>query len=298
MQQHTHHWSVVDFGLIDERPIMRQRCDDCGAARTIPAWDRTWQPRPTWQLAQVESGSPLAGRLLQRADLPVGSEVGDSITVDVWSDIACPWCFIGKRNLEAAIDRLQTDATAPAVDVELHSFELSPDTPIDFEGSATDYLAQHKRLSREQAAAMHHRVHQFGVDAGIGYRFDLVKHTNTVKAHRLLHHAKAKGRQLEMAERLMAAYFTEGRHLGRDEELIALAADVNLDGDEVSRALHDDEYLDAVRADEAMAGMIGVRGVPFFLIDDRYALQGAQPADVFEAALRLVDSGRTQPLTE
>jgi predicted DsbA family dithiol-disulfide isomerase len=73
---------------------------------------------------------------------------------------------------------------------------------------------------------------------------------------------------------------------------------VDLDGDEASRALHDDEYLDAVRADEAMAGMIGVRGVPFFLIDDRYALQGAQPADVFEAALRLVDSGRTQPLTE
>jgi predicted DsbA family dithiol-disulfide isomerase len=220
------------------------------------------------------------------------------VKVDVWSDIACPWCYIGKRKLEDAIGRFEELPEAALVEIEYHSFELSPDTPVDFDGSETDYLAQHKGISREQAAAMQARVAAFGADAGLEYRFDLVKHTNTVKAHRLLHHAKAKGRQLEMAERLMAAYFTEGRHLGRDEELIALAVDVDLDGDEASRALHDDEYLDAVRADEAMAGMLGVRGVPFFLIDDRYALQGAQPADVFEAALRLVDSGRTQPLTE
>ncbi|HET8587533.1 MAG TPA: DsbA family oxidoreductase [Candidatus Limnocylindria bacterium] len=288
VEQHGHRWAVTDFGLVDDRPMMRQRCA-CGAQRTIPAWDRTWQPRASWRLAAVDPGSPLAGRLLERSDAPVADPAA-RITVDVWSDIACPWCYIGKRNLETATDAFQADATAPAVEIELHSFELSPDTPVDFEGSETDYLAQHKGISREQAAAMHARVQQFGADAGIGYRFDLVKHTNTVKAHRLLHLAKAQGRQLPMAERLMAAYFSEGRHLGRDDELAALAVDVGLDRDASLGSLRDDEYLDAVRADEAMAGLIGIRGVPFFLIDDRYALQGAQPPDVFAAALRLVSN--------
>ncbi|HET7636305.1 MAG TPA: DsbA family oxidoreductase [Candidatus Limnocylindria bacterium] len=221
-----------------------------------------------------------------------GAPAPGQVKVDVWSDIACPWCYIGKRNLETAIGRLQTDPTAPAVEVELHSFELSPDTPVDFDGSETDYLAQHKGISREQAAAMHARVAAFGADAGLEYRFDMVKHTNTVKAHRLLHLAKSHARQLELAERLMAAYFSEGRHLGRDEELAALGADVGLNRDEALRALRDGDYLDAVRADEAMAGLIGIRGVPFFLIDDRYALQGAQPPEVFEVALRLAGSPR------
>jgi predicted DsbA family dithiol-disulfide isomerase len=289
MEQHSHRWAVIDFGLADDRPVMRQRCA-CGAERTIPAWDRTWQPRASWRLAQAEPGSPLSGRLLERSDAP--EPAAGQVKVDVWSDIACPWCYIGKRNLETAIHRLQTDATAPAVEIELHSFELSPDTPVDFDGSETDYLAQHKGISREQAAAMQARVAAFGADAGLEYRFGLVKHTNTVMAHRLLHLAKSHGRQLEMAERLMAAYFSEGRHLGRDEELAALAADVGMDRDEALRALRDGEYLDAVRADEAMAGLSGIRGVPFFLIDDRYALQGAQPPEVFEAALRLAGSAR------
>jgi predicted DsbA family dithiol-disulfide isomerase len=288
MEQHSHRWAVIDFGLADDRPVMRQRCP-CGAERTIPAWDRTWQPRASWRLAQAEPGSPLSGRLLERSAAPEPPAVGQ-VKVDVWSDIACPWCYIGKRNLETAIGRLQTDATAAAVELELHSFELSPDTPVDFDGSETDYLAQHKGISREQAAAMQARVAAFGADAGLEYRFDLVKHTNTVKAHRLLHLAKAHGRQPEMAERLMAAYFSEGRHLGREKELAELAADVGLYHSEALRALRDGEYLDAVRADEAMAGLIGIRGVPFFLIDDRYALQGAQPPQVFEAALRLAAS--------
>ena len=298
MQEHAHRWSVVDFGLVDDRPMMRQHCD-CGAERTIPAWDRTWQPRPTWRLAQVERGAVLAGRLLERSDAPERETAADAIKVDVWADIACPWCYIGKRNLGTAITRQQTDATAPAVEVALHSFQLAPDTPIDFEGGESDYLAQHKGISREQAAAMQQRVAAIGADAGLEYRFDLVRHTNTVKAHRLLHYARAHGRQLEMAERLMRAYFTEGRHLGRDEELSALAGEVDIDADDALRSLRDGEYLDAVRSDEAAAGLLGVRGVPFFLIDDRYALQGAQPPDVFEAALhQAVVSSQSQALTD
>ncbi len=298
MQAHKHHWSMVDFGVVDDRPMMRQRCD-CGAERTIRAWDRTWQPRPTWRLAQVERGSVLAGRLLERSDTREVEPATDAIKVDVWADIACPWCYIGKRNLETAVTRLQTDATAPGVEVVLHSFQLAPDTPVDFEGGETDYLAQHKGISREQAVAMQQRVAAIGADAGLHYRFDLVRHTNTVKAHRLLHHAKAHGRQLEMAERLMRAYFAEGRHLGHDDDLVALAAEVGLDADDALRSLRGGEYLDAVRTDEAAAVALGVRGVPFFLMDGRYALQGAQPPDVFEAVLgRAVVNRQTPALTD
>ena len=134
----------------------------------------------------------------------------DAIKIDVWSDIACPWCYIGKRNLENGLAEASGDADAPRVDVTYHSFELSPDTPTDFDGGEADYLARHKGISSDQAQQMLDRVTGVAAAAGLEYRFDLLQHTNTVKAHELLHFAKEQGRQLELAERLMSAYFTEG----------------------------------------------------------------------------------------
>ena len=145
----------------------------------------------------------------------------DAIKIDVWSDIACPWCYIGKRNLENGLAEASADEDAPVVEVTYRSFELSPDTPVDFEGGEADYLAQHKGISPAQAQQMLDRVTGVAAAAGLEYRFDLLHHTNTVKAHELLHFAKENGRQLELAERLMSAYFTEGRHLGREDELVA-----------------------------------------------------------------------------
>ena len=212
--------------------------------------------------------------------------MSEAIKIDVWSDIACPWCYIGKRNLERGLAEVAADADAPRVEVEYHSFELSPDTPVDFEGSQVDYLSQHKGISREQADQMLQRVTGVAAEAGLAYRFDLLQHTNTVKAHELLHFAKAHGRQLEMVERLMSAYFIEGRHLGRTDELVSLAAEVGLPADEARAALESERHLPDVRADQEQAAAYGINGVPFFVIDGQYGVSGAQPPEAFAQITR------------
>lgn len=219
--------------------------------------------------------------------------MSEPIKIDVWSDIACPWCYIGKRNLESGLAQVADDPDVPRVEVEYHSFELSPDTPVDFEGGEADYLSTHKGISREQAQQTLDRVAGVAAEAGLQYRFDTLQHTNTVKAHELLHLAKAHGRQLELAERLMSAYFTEGRHVGRDDELVALAEEVGLDGAEARRALEEHTYLADVRADQQQAAAYGINGVPFFVIDGKYGVSGAQPADAFAQIARQVWSERT-----
>ncbi|CAN7290821.1 DsbA family oxidoreductase [Microbacterium sp. LjRoot45] len=217
----------------------------------------------------------------------------DAIKIDVWSDIACPWCYIGKRNLETGLAAASADPDAPDVEVVYHSFELSPDTPVDFDGGIADFLSEHKGISREQAAQMHEHVTGIAANSGLTYRFDLLQHTNTVKAHELLHFAKAEGRQHEVAERLMSAYFTEGRHVGRIDDLVMLAAEAGLDADAAREALESDRYLPDVRADQAQAQAYGIQGVPFFVIDGKYGVSGAQPAEAFTQILRQVWSERT-----
>ena len=217
----------------------------------------------------------------------------DAIKIDVWSDIACPWCYIGKRNLESGLAATAEDDDAPRVEVTFHSFELSPDTPVDFEGDELDFLSSHKGMPREQVQQMLENVTGVAKNAGLDYHFDILKHTNTVKAHELLHLAKAEGRQHEMAERLMAAYFTEGRHVGRIDDLVDLAAEVGIDPDAARRALESEEFLDAVRADQDQARQYGINGVPFFVIDGKYGVSGAQPADAFAQIARQVWAERS-----
>jgi len=212
----------------------------------------------------------------------------DAIKIDVWSDIACPWCYIGKRNLENGLAATADDDDAPIVEIEYHSFELSPDTPEDFDGGEVDYLSQHKGISPEQAREMLDRVTGVAADAGLAYRFDILKHTNTVKAHELLHFAKENGKQLELAEVLMSAYFLEGKHVGRDDDLVALAVEVGLDEDAAREALASQRYRAAVRADQEQAQQFGITGVPFFVIDGKYGVSGAQPVEAFSQIARQV----------
>ncbi|WP_353113343.1 DsbA family oxidoreductase [Microbacterium sp.] len=212
--------------------------------------------------------------------------MSEPISIDIWSDIACPWCYIGKRNLETGLQATAGDEDAPQVSVTFHSFELAPDTPVDFEGDEADFLAGHKGMPRDQVEQMLSHVTGVAAGSGLEYRFDLLQHTNTVKAHELLHFAKAKGRQHEMEERLMSAYFTEGRHVGRIDDLVALAEEVGLDGEEARSALEGSEYLAAVRADQAQAQAYGINAVPFFVIDGKYGVSGAQPAEAFENVIR------------
>ncbi|WP_423917419.1 DsbA family oxidoreductase [Frigoribacterium sp. 2-23] len=204
----------------------------------------------------------------------------DPIRVDIWSDIACPWCYIGKRKFEDGVRR-----SGRAVDVTYHSFELSPDTPVDFEGDEIDFLSKHKGLPAEQVVGMLANVTGIAREVGLDYDYDALQHTNTVLAHQLLHFAKAKGRQLDMTERLLKAYFEQGRHVGRVDDLADLAAEIGLDRDEVVASLSTDEYLADVRADQAQAVEYGINGVPFFVIEGKYGVSGAQAPEVFQQVL-------------
>jgi len=212
--------------------------------------------------------------------------VSEPISIDIWSDIACPWCYIGKRNLEKGLEAVSADEDAPEVTVTFHSFELSPDTPVDFDGDEIDFLAGHKGMPRTQVEQMLSNVTGVAANAGLEYRFDILQHTNTVKAHELLHFAKAEGVQHAMEERLMSAYFTEGKHVGRIDDLVELAVEVGLDADGARQALESEQYLPAVRQDQAQAQAYGIQGVPFFVIDGQYGISGAQPPAAFENVLR------------
>lgn len=214
----------------------------------------------------------------------------DALTIDIWSDIACPWCYIGKRHLEQGLAALGDDA--PDVRIEYHSFELAPDTPVDFAGSEVDFLVGAKGLPRERVLEMLDRVTDVAAEAGLTYDFGRLQHTKTLKAHELLHFAKAQGRQLELEERLFQAYFTEGAHVGRADELVRLAEEAGLDGAAAREALDSGRYADAVQQDIEQAQRLGITGVPFFVLDGRYGISGAQPAEAFAQALTQVAAER------
>lgn len=226
--------------------------------------------------------------------------MNETIKVDVWSDVACPWCYIGKRKFEAGAAAFAAEAgeNAPDVVVEYHSFELSPDTPVDFEGSAADFLAGHKRMPKEQAEGMIANVTGIAAQVGLEYDYDSLQHTNTVKAHELLHYAKAHGVQLEAVERLMKAYFVDGEHVGRIDDLADLGAELGLDRGDIIRSLTANEYLPAVRADQAQAIQYGINGVPFFVLAGKYGVSGAQDPTVFAQALGQVWSEASLPNPE
>ncbi|AOS64239.1 DsbA family oxidoreductase [Actinoalloteichus hymeniacidonis] len=210
----------------------------------------------------------------------------EPIKVDIWSDIACPWCYIGKRRFETAVAK-----SGENVVVEYHSFELSPDTPVDFGGSTAEFLSQRKGIPPQQVEQMLTQITELAAHEGLSYDFEILHHTNTRKAHRLLHFAKAEDRQIELKERLLSAYFEQGRHLGKDEELVELAVEVGLDRDRAVEVLAGDEYLDDMEQDMRTAQQYGIRGVPFFVIDGKYGVSGAQEPDTFVAALRTARNG-------
>jgi predicted DsbA family dithiol-disulfide isomerase len=202
------------------------------------------------------------------------------LTVEIWSDVVCPWCYIGKRRLEAALAGFPHE-----VEVTWRSFELDPGAPRTREQSASEHLAGKYGMSLEQAEASHAQMTELAAREGLEYRFDEARGGNSFDAHRLIHLAAAHGMQDEAKERIMRAYFTEGVAIGDREALVGLAADIGLDPDEARGVLDGDAYADAVRADEELARRIGIQGVPFFVLDRRLGVSGAQPADVLVRAL-------------
>jgi predicted DsbA family dithiol-disulfide isomerase len=214
--------------------------------------------------------------------------VNEPIKVDIWSDVACPWCYIGKRKLENAISAFSAEGSQTPIKVEYHRFLLNPDMPVDYEGSQTDYLAEHKGMPRDQVISMTERL--VGIAASVGLKYDMehMHMTNTVLAHQLLQYAKTQGKQVEMKERIMSAHFVEALHVGRIDVLAQLAAEVGLDRAEVMRVLESGEYLSAFEADIEQARAYGISGVPFFVIDGKYGISGAQNPETFVGAFNQV----------
>ena len=206
------------------------------------------------------------------------------LKVDVWSDVACPWCYIGKRRFADGVRR-HREAGGEPVEVEYHSFELSPDLPEGFSGSVIDYLHGLRGIPEAQVHQMIEEVSALARAEGIDADVHAVHQARTVKAHELLHLAKAKGMQDPMKERLLSAYFVEGRNVGDVEQLAQMAAEVGMDRDEVLEALESGAFAPDVRADMDQARAYGISGVPFYVIDGRYGISGAQPAEVFARAL-------------
>ena len=213
--------------------------------------------------------------------------MSEAIKVDIWSDVQCPWCYIGKRKFEAGAKLFDGE-----VEVEYHSFELSPDTPVEYEGTPVQYLSERKGMPVAQVEEMLERVTGIAKAVGLDYDYDHVHQTNTVISHELLHFAKSKGRQLEMKERLLKAYFIDGEHVGRIPDLVAIAVELGYDADEVTEALESHRFLADVKADVALAQEYGIQGVPFFVIDGKYGVSGAQEAEAFANVLAQVKSER------
>lgn len=204
--------------------------------------------------------------------------------IEIWSDVVCPWCYIGKRRLERALDGLEEELGE--VEVLWRSFELDPTAPVEQPEPLDESLATKYGMSVEQAAEMMAQMARVGADEGLTLDFARARPGNTLDAHRLLHLAATHGLQSEMKERLLQAYMTEGRRVSERSELVALAGEVGLDRQDVAAVLESDRFVEEVRGDERRAREIGVRGVPFFLIDERGAVSGAQPVDVLRGALR------------
>lgn len=205
------------------------------------------------------------------------------LTVDVWSDVVCPWCCIGRAHLLTALSAFEH---ADEVEVTYHSFELDPSAPPVAEGTLAEQLQRKFGVSAAEIDAMQDQVAQRAASVGLDFRLDIARPGSTFDAHRLLHLARATGHQEALTDRLFRAYFSEGAAIGDPATLAQLAAEAGIDPDAVAEVLASDRFADAVRADEATAGSLGVSGVPFFVIDRRYGVAGAQPSDHLLGALR------------
>jgi predicted DsbA family dithiol-disulfide isomerase len=213
--------------------------------------------------------------------------------VEIWSDYVCPFCYIGKRHFEEALNQF---ANKSSVEVIYKSFELDPNAKLKYDVDMHQLLASKYGMSIEQAKAANENVSKQAEMVGLTYHFDTMIPTNSFDAHRVTHFAAQYGKMAEMAERLLKAYFTESKHIGDHQTLSALAAEVGLDPDEVSKMLSGDDFAKEVRADEQEGQMLGIQGVPFFVFNRKYAVSGAQPVDVFLGALQKAYE-EEQPLT-
>lgn len=204
------------------------------------------------------------------------------VKIDVWSDIACPFCYIGHRRLEQALEQV---AFGGEVEIVYHSFQLDPRAEVEQAMKPAQMLARKYGMSEQQAWQMNEQLMAQAQELGLQMNLHDTQLTNTGDAHRVIHLARTLGREAEAVEQLFQAYFTDSRHVGRREELLAIAEEAGVPRAEAEAMLASERYKPDVRADMEAARQLGVQGVPFYVIDNRYAISGAQQPDTFRRAL-------------
>ncbi|MET7339314.1 DsbA family oxidoreductase [Nonomuraea sp. NPDC005650] len=209
------------------------------------------------------------------------------VRIDVWSDVVCPWCYIGKRRLETAIGRFEH---ADQVQVRWHSFQLDPSHPKGVREPVYEMLAKKIGGSAAQVRQMTGQVAQLAAAEGLAYDFDRAVSVNTLDAHRLNQLAAEHGLDGQMHERLLRAHLIEGEQVDDPDTLVRLGTEVGLPGEEVRRVVDGDAYTAEVAADVRDAQRLGAGGVPFFVLNNTWGVSGAQSADVFTSALRQAHS--------
>lgn len=204
--------------------------------------------------------------------------------IEIWSDYVCPFCYIGKRHLESALEQF---AHQNEVVIEYRSFELNPQESFYSGKNMHQLLSEKHGMSIEQAKKAHAKLEQQAALNGLVYNIDQVKPTNTFDAHRLTQYAKSVGKEKEIAEKLFCSYYTDAKLISDHDTLADIAESVGMNRDESRAVLHDpSKYASEVRSDEATAKQLGITGAPFFVIDRKYAISGAQPTEVFINALK------------
>jgi predicted DsbA family dithiol-disulfide isomerase len=202
--------------------------------------------------------------------------------LELWTDVVCPWCFVGKRRLEAALERFDAREELTLVH---RSFELDPSAP-PLRVSTVEEIAAKYGMSVEESQARRDQLVALGREDGIDFRFDDARGGNTFDAHRLIHLAREQGVADAVVERLMVGYFSEGLAIGDPAELATAVAEAGIPLPEAHELLDSEEFAEEVRADEQQAAQLGIRGVPFLVLDGRYGLSGAQPVDAYLQALQ------------
>lgn len=205
--------------------------------------------------------------------------------IEIWSDIMCPFCYVGKRRLETALAQFPH---RQEMDIVWRSFELDPAMQTKPGQNIHEFLAERKGVSLAQGRQMNEHMGQIAREVGLHFDFDNMVPVNTFLAHRFIHLAAKHGQQDAAKERVLAAYFTEGRNVADLDTLVELGTGLGLDAGEIRTALQADDYAQEVRHDEYQARQIGVRGVPYFVFDDKYAVSGAQPSELFLEVLEKV----------
>ena len=202
----------------------------------------------------------------------------DKMSVEIWSDIMCPFCYIGKRKFEKALSQFPH---REHIEITWKSFQLAPEIETDKNKSIHQYLSEHKGFSIEEAKGMNDYVTKMALEQGLVYNFDISIVANSFKAHQFTHFAKKQGKQDEAEEKLFKAYFTDGKNIDDNHTLIQLGTELELDGNLLKLVLENNTYANNVKEDIYEAQQVGVRGVPFFVFDRKFAVSGAQESSVF-----------------